>query len=165
LSGGATASLGPVSLRPVTEGDRFRLRRWLSEPHVIQWWGSKSAAEAAMAMAAASETAIARMIWLGDAPIGYAHALDLADRSLPPATWQADVFIGAQEYRGKGYGAAGLALLRDDVFKATLAAGLAVRIAVANERAVRAIEAVGFRWHAVQQDASLGACWQMVAQR
>jgi aminoglycoside 6'-N-acetyltransferase len=153
-----------ASLRPVTEGDRFRLRRWLSEPHVIEWWGSKSAAETAMAMAAQSETAIVRMITLGDEPIGYAHALDLADPGFPP-TWQADAFIGTQEYRGKGHGAAGLALLRDEVFRTTLAAGLAVRVAVANERAVRAIEATGFQWLAIVRDPSLGACWQMVARR
>jgi aminoglycoside 6'-N-acetyltransferase len=154
-----------VTLCPVTDGDRFRLRRWLSEPHVIQWWGSKSAAEAAMAMAAQSETALIRMIALSDDTIGYAHALDLADATLPPATWQADVFIGAQPHRGKGHGATALALLRDEVFATTLAAGLAVRVAVANERAVRAIEVVGFQWRAVIQDPSLGPCWQMVARR
>jgi aminoglycoside 6'-N-acetyltransferase len=159
------STTGHLSLKPVTNGDRFRLRRWLAEPHVLQWWGSKSAAEAAMAMAAASETAVARMIALDAELIGYAHALDFADRSLPPATWQADVFIGSEAHRGRGLGAAGLALLRDEVFGTTLAAGLAVRVAIANERAVRAIERVGFRWHAVTSDPSLGACWQMIAER
>jgi RimJ/RimL family protein N-acetyltransferase len=131
----------------------------------MQWWGSKSAAEAAMAMAAQSETSIIRIIVRGDETIGYAHALDLADTSLPPATWQADVFIGAQEHRGQGHGATGLAQLRGEVFATTLAAGLAVRVAVANEGAVRAIEAAGFQWRAIIQDPSLGPCWQMVARR
>jgi aminoglycoside 6'-N-acetyltransferase len=160
LSGEATPSL-----RAINEGDRFRVRRWLSEPDVIQWWGSKSAAETAMALAAQSETAIVRMISLGNDAIGYAHAFDLPDTNLPPATWQADVFIGAQKHRGKGHGASGLALLRDEVFRTTLAAGLAVRVAISNEPAVRAIEARGFRWKAVVPDASLGPCWQMVARR
>jgi aminoglycoside 6'-N-acetyltransferase len=154
-----------VTLRPVADGDRFRLRRWLSEPHVIQWWGSKSAAETAVALATQSETAIVRMINLDDDAVGYAHALDLPDPSLPPATWQADVFIGAEAHRGKGHGATGLALLRDELFRTTLAAGLAVRLAIANESAVRAIEKHGFHWLTVVRDPALGPCWQMVARR
>ncbi len=118
-----------------------------------------------MSMAAASETAVARMITLEAEAIGYVHALDLADRTVPPGTWQADVFIGSIAHRGRGVGAAGLMLLRDEVFQTTLAAGLAVRVAVVNERAVRAMERVGFRWHAVTNDPVLGACWQMVALR
>ncbi len=118
-----------------------------------------------MALAAQSETALARMLVIGDEPIGYAHAVDLADGGLPAATWQADVFIGSSAHRGQGFGAAGLVLLRDDLFQTTLAAGLAVRVAVANERAVRAIERAGFSWRDVVRDPVLGACWQMVASR
>jgi aminoglycoside 6'-N-acetyltransferase len=161
----AALTRAPIVLAPVTDGDRFRLRRWLAEPHVIQWWGSKAAAESALALAAQSETAVARMLMLAGEPIGYAHALDLADPSLPSATWTTDVFIGSQIHRGKGHGAAGLAALRDEVFRTTLAATLAVRIAISNEHAVRAIEAVGFRWRKVATDPLLGPCWILIAER
>ena len=80
-----------LSLRPVEDGDRFRLRRWLSEPHVVEWFGSRAAAEASLALAAESDAAIARMIVLDGEAIGYAHALDLDDPRLPPGCWQADV--------------------------------------------------------------------------
>jgi RimJ/RimL family protein N-acetyltransferase len=158
-------SVSPVTLRAVTDGDRFRLRRWLAEPHVIQWWGSRSAAEAAVALAAGSETAVCRIIARDGDAIGYAHALDLADRRLPPACWQADVFIGAQTLRGQGLGATALALLKAELFATTMAHTLAVRVSIRNERAVRAIERVGFKWREVVPDAQLGPCWVLVAER
>ena len=154
-----------LQLRGLTEGDRFRVRRWLSEPHVIQWWGSRAAADAAIAMAEASHTALARMIELNGEAIGYAHALDLTDAHLPAAVWQADVFIGAAPHRGQGIGALALAALRDELFAATLAQGLAVRVSIRNERAVRAIERAGFKWHVVISDSQLGPCWLLLAAR
>lgn len=159
------ATVPRVLLRALTEGDRFRLRRWLAEPHVIQWWGSRAAAEAAVAMAARSPTALARIIAHDGEAIGYTHALDLVDRRLPPGTWQADVFIGAALLHGQGLGADALMALRDEMFATTMAGGLAVRVSIRNERAVRAIERAGFKWHAVVPDAMLGPCWVLVAGR
>ena len=153
------------TLRPVTDGDRFRLRRWLAEPHVIQWWGSKAAAEASLALAAQTPSAIARIIEYDGAAIGYVQALDLADRRLPPLTWIADVFIGTASHRGHGHGAQALVRLRAEVFATTLASALAVRVPVRNERQVRAIEKAGFRWRSVAPDTVLGPCWLMVAAR
>lgn len=154
-----------VTLRGVTEGDRFRLRRWLAEPHVVQWWGSRAAAEAAMTMVQQSPTAVARMIDLDGEAIGYAHAMDVADTGLPPGAWLADVFVGAETQRGKGRGARALELLRAEVFASTLATELAVRVGVGNEQAVRAIERVGFSWRALVADPSLGTCWVLAAPR
>lgn len=154
-----------VALRPIVEGDRFRLRRWLAEPHVALWFGSRGAAEAAVMVAQQSETALVRIIEHDGEAIGYAHALDLGDRQLPPGTWSADVFIGVPEWRGQGLGAAALALLAEEVFTTTLATGLGVRVAVRNEQAVRAVEKMGFGWQAVMEDALLGPCWLLVARR
>ena len=154
-----------VALRPVSEGDRFRLRRWLSEPHVIQWWGSRAAADAALKLAEESPSAVVRIIEAGGEPIGYGHALDLDERRLPPATWQADLFIGSAAHRGKGLGSAALGMLRDEVFRTTLASALAVRVSIRNEAQVRAVERAGFKWHAVAHDPMLGPCWLLVAAR
>ena len=118
-----------------------------------------------MSIASASHTALVRMVVLNDEPIGYAHAVDLVDRSLPPAMWTAEAFIGAMTHRGRGLGAEALGLLRDEVFRTTLAAGLAVRVSIRNERHVRAIERVGFLWRSVVPDTLLGPCWLMVAER
>jgi RimJ/RimL family protein N-acetyltransferase len=132
---------------------------------VVQWWGSKAAAEASMTMAAQSETALVRMIDIDGEPIGYAHVLDAADASLPVGTWQADVFIGSERHRGLGYGAQALGILRDELFATTLTDAVAVRVGLANERQVRAIERVGFQWRDVVQDPLLGRCWVLVAER
>ncbi len=154
-----------VHLRPVEAGDKFRLRRWLAEAHVAQWWGSRAAADAAVALAEASPTALARIIEYEDQAIGYAHVVDLADATLPTGVWQADVFIGAIPYRGQGLGALALAILRDELFATTMADGMAVRVSIRNEPAVRAIERAGFKWHSVVRDAQLGACWWLMAIR
>ncbi len=158
------ANLAPT-LRPITDGDRFRVRRWLREPHVAQWFGSRGAAEAAVTLAEQSQTALVRIIEHGGVAIGYAHALDIGDAQVPPGAWTADVFIGVPEWRGRGLGAQALALLARDVFATTLATGLNVRVAVRNEAAVRAIEKAGFKWRSVGEDALLGPCWLMVMER
>ena len=118
-----------------------------------------------MAMAEASHTALTRIIEYEQQAIGYAHVLDLTDANLPPAVWQADVFIGAIPHRGKGLGALALADIRDELFATTLAQGMAVRVSIRNEAAVRAIERAGFKWHSVARDPQLGACWWLVAMR
>ena len=160
-----SATSNTIALRPLTEGDRFRVRRWLAEPHVVQWWGSRAAADAAVAMAAHSPTALVRIIEREGDAIGYTHALDLVDRRLPAGTWHADVFIGAALLRGQGIGADALMALRAELFASTMAAGVAVRVSIRNERAVRAIERAGFKWHAEVPDAMLGPCWVLVAGR
>jgi RimJ/RimL family protein N-acetyltransferase len=137
----------------------------MGEPHVIQWWGSRAAADAAMAMAAQSETAVTRIVEVGGEAVGYAQAMDVADDALPAGAWLADVFIGDEAARGKGYGAEALRLLCRAVFGATLASALAVKVAIANERQVREIEKAGFQWRGVVRDASLGRCWLLVAER
>lgn len=154
-----------LRLRPITDGDRFRVRRWLREPHVAQWFGTRGAAEAAVTLAEQSQTALVRIIERGGMPIGYAHAMDIDDTQVPPGAWTADVFIGDVAWRGQGLGAQALALLRQEVFATTLAAGLVVRVSIRNEQAARAIEKAGFRWQAVVDDALLGPCWMMVAER
>ena len=118
-----------------------------------------------MALAQNSESAITRIIYLDGEAIGYAQVMDLDDRRLPPATWQADAFIAAITHRGRGLGALALIQLRNEVFQTTLAAGVAVRVPVRNERQVRAIERAGFRWRSVTPDALLGPCWLLVAAR
>ena len=116
-------------------------------------------------LATQSPSALVRIVARDGEAIGYTHAVDLGDRRLPAATWHADVFIGAALWRGQGLGADALNLLREEVFATTLAAGLAVRVSIRNERAVRAIERAGFKWHAVMPDALLGPCWVLMAAR
>lgn len=168
MTGGAQ-----VRLRPATRADWSLIRRWLGRPEIEDWWGPRSATEAAVMMALEAPHAICRMIesTSADAPIGYGHAVDATmwgeqlPQDLAPGTWDIDLFIASPVHRGIGAGAEALALLRDEVFSTTLAVAVAVFPSIANERAVRAYEKAGFRWQRVWNDPISGPSWFMTAQR
>lgn len=167
---------GRVALRAVEDGDRFLIRRWLALPHVAAWFGSRSAAEASVALAAGQESALQRLILLDGTPVGYLHALD-ADQygavtlsrtrhdAIPAGAWLAEIFIAEEALRGRGVGGHALALMRDEVFATTLAPAVILVAGIRHERQVRAIERAGFHWTAVVRDSGLGAAWLMIAQR
>ena len=150
-------------------GDSVQLRNWLALPTVQAWWGSRNRAEAEVAVALASPSAICRIIRLLDEPIGYAHALDGAlleggaqsRAALDSGAWDCTVFIASERHRGRGLGGLALDLLVGEVFSTTLAVACTLRIPVAKEHAVRAIEAAGFKWVRVESDPGLGRVWLM----
>ena len=160
-----------VRLRPATRADWGLIRAWLARPDIEAWWGPVSATEAEVNIALGSGHAICRIIEAKGEPVGYAHAVDAAvwgadlPEDLEPGTWDLDLFIAAEEHRGKGVGPAALALLKDEVFATTLAVAVSVFPSIKNERAVRAYEKAGFRWKRVWHDPYLGPEWFMVARR
>ncbi len=160
-----------ITLRPFLPGDRFLLNRWLGEAHVIAWFGSRSAADAELAMAQSSPSSLVRIIERDGLPIGYAQAFDVGvtggvrPAAMPAGSYEADVFIGAEPYRGKGFGATALSLLRDEVFGQTFAVAFGVIVPVRNKIAVRMIERAGFIWREVCHDPMLGPCWVMTSER
>jgi RimJ/RimL family protein N-acetyltransferase len=160
-----------ITLRPATPEDRFRVRRWLAEPDIQAWWGNAASAEAEINLAAASDTALCRIVEAGGAPIGYAQAIEIGLWGQPrpddvaPGTWDIDLFIASPEHRGQGLGAAALALLTAEVFATTLAVACCGVVSVRNEAAVRAYERAGFRWQRICHDPLLGASWLMLKER
>ncbi|WP_439543581.1 GNAT family N-acetyltransferase [Hyphomicrobium sp.] len=162
---------GQISLRPATRADFDLIRRWLARPDIQEWWGPVSATEAEVNMALSSGLAICRVIEAEGVPVGYAHAVDatLWGENLPdelePGTWDLDLFIAAEDQRGRGVGQIALAKLREEVFATTLAVAVCVFPSVKNERAVRAYEKAGFRWQRVWHDPQTGPAWFMVARR
>jgi RimJ/RimL family protein N-acetyltransferase len=153
-----------VSLRPYTLGDRFVLNRWLGEPDVVAWFGSRSAAEAELALAQSSPSSFIRVILFDGAPIGYAQAFDIGlscfqHPAIPSGSYDADVFIGSTPHRGLGHGAAALRQLTDEVFATTFTVAVAITVPLRNEQAVRRIERAGFTWQAVIHDHLLGPLW------
>jgi aminoglycoside 6'-N-acetyltransferase len=123
--------------------------------------------EAEIAIAIESASAICRMIETDGAPIGYASAYDAGlmgpvDGSTgEPGVWQCTFFVGSEAHRGHGLGAIALDLLAREVLTTTLAIACETRVPVRNERAIRQIEAVGFRWQRIENDAALGPFWIM----
>ena len=168
---GKTKSQPEVHLRPATPEDRFVVRRWLANPDIQAWWGNAASAEAEINLAMASDTAVCRIIEAAGAPIGYAHAVDIAvwneerPEEFPPATWDIDLFIASAEHRGRGLGHAALELLTQEVFASTLAVACSAVVPIRNEAAVRAYERTGFRWLRIWSDPLFGPCWLMLKER
>ena len=67
-----------VTLRPVETGDWPTIRAWIARPEIASWWGNASAAEAEMRLVAETGPALARIVQVAGAPVGYAHAIDAA---------------------------------------------------------------------------------------
>ena len=160
----------------MADKDRFLVRRWLGLPHVAAWFGSRAAAEAALAIANDMATAVRRLVVVDGIPVGYLHALDADQRfavalqrprhdAIPTGAWLVEVFIADTGMRGRGAGARALELIREEIFATTLAPALVLVAGVRHERQVRAIERAGFHWTAVIADDSLGAAWLLVAER
>lgn len=168
------ATAGPdhnIRLRVATQADWALIRRWLARPDIEAWWGPRASTEAEVMMAMGSKHAICRIVEVAGSAAGYAHAVDatlwgdqLPD-DLKPGTWDLDIFIAAEDLRGKGVGAEALRLLKDEVFSTTMAIAVCVFPSIANERAVRAYEKAGFRWQRVWNDPIAGPSWFMVADR
>ena len=160
-----------VTLRPARDADWGQIRSWLAEPDIQRWWGPSAASEAEVITALGSEHAIARMIQVDGADVGYGHAVDASlwgdelPSDLEPGTWDLDIFIAAREHRGKGIGPQALCLLRDEVFATTLAVAVSVFPSIENEQAVRAYEKVGFHWKRIWDDPVYGPSWFMVQDR
>jgi RimJ/RimL family protein N-acetyltransferase len=160
-----------ITLRPATPEDRFRIRRWLAEPEIQAWWGNAASAEAEINLAMASDTALCRIVEADGAPVGYAHAVEIGvwgaprPEEVPAGTWDIDLFIASAEHRGRGLGAAALALLAEEAFATTLAVACCGFVSVRNEAAVRAYEQAGFRWRRIWSDPLLGPCWLMLKDR
>lgn len=164
------ASIG-LTLAPLEHGDSERVRRWLLDPNVQQWWGNAASAEAEISLARASDAAICRLIRLGGAAIGYAQAVEYGQATttrktpVPAGSWECRIFIGAMPQRGKGYGQQALDHLAREVFASTLAIACVIPVSIRNERAARAYEAIGFRWIAITDDPVHGPSWVMLRDR
>ena len=167
-----------IELRPATMEDWPRISRWLGRPEIIRWWGPRATTEAEVLLALGSKQALCRIIEAPDngaggrpSPIGYAHAFDGAlaqtdgAASLPTGSWKADVFVASPEHRGRGVGANAVARLVDEVLASTLAIAVHVQIGVGREKAVRAYEAIGFRWVSIVNQPDREPEWLMVIER
>lgn len=163
--------MATITLRPVEPPDWERVRSWLQQAEIQAWWGGLAAAEAEIAIASESPSAICRVILANDTPVGYGHALD-ADivRSgrtdgLPVGAYMVSLFVADPAHRQRGAGEAALAALTSEVFASTLAPASATLVPVRYEVAVRAAERAGYRWIGVRDDGGSGQSWLMVRER
>jgi aminoglycoside 6'-N-acetyltransferase len=135
--------------RPMTVEDLPLVRRWLGEPHVVQWWG-KPNEQFGLISSDLHDSAMDQLVVVHETrPFGYLQCYDPSgwDGGLglqPAGTRGIDQFIGEADMLDCGHGSAFISSFT----KRLLTAG-APRIVTdpdpANARAIRAYEKAGFR--------------------
>jgi aminoglycoside 6'-N-acetyltransferase len=141
--------LSPYSFRPASAKDLPRLRRWLSAPEVVRWWGDPRD-ELELLRADLNEPHMTmRIVSFNGRPFAYAqdyevHAWPQAHlMHLPKGSRALDSFIGKPTMIGRGHGPAYLSLLAERLC-AEGAPLVAIDPAADNLRARRAYEKAGF---------------------
>ena len=135
--------------RPMTEADLPLVKRWLAEPHVVQWWGDTYEQFELVSGDLKVEAMDQFIVATDDRPFGYIQCYDpevWPDNGLgdhPKGTRGIDQFIGELDMVDRGHGSAFIRTFVDRL----LAHG-APRVITdpdpANHRAVRAYEKAGF---------------------
>ena len=137
------------AFRLMTTADLPLVQRWLSLPHVREWWGDPQE-QYALVSGDLDEPAMDQFIFsAAGSPFGYLQCYDLTEWNTgfgpqPQGTRGIDLFIGELDMIGRGHGSA---LIRRFV-DGRLRKGLARMVTdpdPANARAIRAYEKAGFR--------------------
>jgi RimJ/RimL family protein N-acetyltransferase len=148
----------PIEFRPLAAEDLPLLHRWLSAPHVREWWNDARTAEEirtkyAPRIAGADPTRSFIIEHCGK-PIGYIQSYRIRDYpdyarhvGAPGDCAGIDLFIGEAEMVGRGIGTRAVAaFLRSIVFVDPAIGACAIGPEQGNRRAIRAYEKAGFRY-------------------
>ena len=136
--------------RPMTAADLPLVKRWLAEPHVVQWWGDAREQFELVSGDLEVEAMDQFIVATDDRPFGYIQCYDLEawpDNGFgdhPRGTRAIDQFIGEPAMVDRGHGSAFIRTFIDRL----LASGVPRVITdpdPANARAIRAYEKAGFR--------------------
>ena len=125
------------------------LQRWLRAPHVTQWWGETTLADA-LGSAAPRDV---RMISADARPVGFLrwhvltrHELDEAGLTeITAGGVDLDLLIGVPEILGLGIGTHALALAIEEITSALRPPFFSLCTETANLRALRCYQKSGFR--------------------
>ena len=130
-----------LTLRPVTSADRDALVEVLADPTVAQWWGTDPPEQAADDVIAQPDFVTLAV----DVDGVVAGAIMYEEESDPDYRHAGiDVFLGAP-FQGRGLGSEALRVLATYLFRERGHHRLTIDPALANERAIRTYESVGFR--------------------
>jgi aminoglycoside 6'-N-acetyltransferase len=140
----------PYAFRHVAASDLSLLRRWLSEPHVREWWGDPERAQTNIKEHLDDPSIDVFIVKYRDKPLGYIqswnpHAEENHPcRDQPPGTRGIDQFIGEPELVNRGHGSAFIRTFVADLFEAG-ASRVITDPNPRNARALKAYEKAGFR--------------------
>jgi aminoglycoside 6'-N-acetyltransferase len=147
-----------LSFRPMAPDDLALVRRWLSEPHVIEWWGEPEPQEIMtekyQARIAGTDPVSVWVMEVGSRPVGFVQWYPVAEAAewfpgveVPPGTVGVDLAIGEVDRLGAGLGARLLLEFCHHVLRSLAPECPEVWIDPnpRNQRARRAFAAAGFR--------------------
>ncbi|MFL5843246.1 MAG: GNAT family N-acetyltransferase [Solirubrobacteraceae bacterium] len=124
-----------ISLRPLERGDHAAVRAILEEPGVARWWGP-------VVRDLADELEAPRAILVDGAVAGF---VDIWQELEPSARHAGLDIVLSEPFQDRGIGRRALALAARIVFGELGHHRITIDPAAANERAIRAYAAVGFR--------------------
>lgn len=134
--------------RPMTAADLPLVKRWLAEPHVVQWWGDPEE-QYSLVSGDLDEPAMDQFIVsVAGSPFGYLQCYDLTAwnsgfGAQPQGTRGIDQFIGEPDMIERGHGSGFIRRFADGLLTSS-----APRVVTdpdpANHRAIKAYEKAGF---------------------
>ena len=137
------------AFRDMTVDDLPMIKRWLSEPHVRQWWGDP-AEQYALVSGDLDEPAMDQYIVSSDGrAFGYLQCYDLTAWNSgfgeqPKGTRGIDLFIGETDMIEQGHGSALIRAFVDERLR-RVASRMVTDPNPKNVRALRAYEKAGFK--------------------
>jgi len=142
-----------VALRPLAAADLGAVYAALREPEVARWWGALDEDETREELLETAGTS-AFAIEVDGAFAGVVMCYEEPDPDYRHAS--IDIFL-AEAYQDRGYGSEAIRVLARHLFSDRGHHRLTIDPAVANERAIRAYERVGFRPVGVMRSYERGA--------
>ncbi len=139
----------PYTFRPMTAEDLPMLRRWLTTPEVVRWWGDPAREAALLEEGLREPETVMRIVSFDGRCFAYAQDYDVNAcpqehlRDLPPGSRAIDTFIGKPDMIGCGHGAAFMRLLARRLIHEG-ASRVVIDPAADNLRARRAYARAGF---------------------
>jgi aminoglycoside 6'-N-acetyltransferase len=142
-----------VALRPLAADDLAAVYRALQEPEVARWWGAFDADRIRDELLETPETTAFAIEVDG----GFAGVVTYSEELDPDYRHAGiDIFL-AEAYQDRGYGSEAIRVLARHLFRERGHHRLTIDPALANERAIRAYERVGFRRVGVMRANERGA--------
>jgi aminoglycoside 6'-N-acetyltransferase len=135
--------------RPMSAADLPLVRRWLNEPHVVQWWGDPDEQFDLVSGDLTHPAMDQYIVTINQAPLGYLQCYRMTEWNTgfgpqPEGTRGIDQMIGVPGMLGRGHGSAFIRVFIEDL----LASGTP-RVVTdpdpANPRAIQCYEKAGFQ--------------------
>lgn len=151
-----------IAFRPLAKADLPLIYRWLNNPEVTRWYRLENKTYPQYEEVVADylprvrgETAtLCYVIVVHGMDVGYIQCYRIGDH--PPYAavldydedaWGIDMFIGEDEFRGRGLGAAALRqFVENEILPRPGVTGVVIAPNPANQRAIRSYERAGFRY-------------------